>query len=141
MAAAREPGIAAVVADSPFADVHDLLAQEVARKTPLPESLVGIFLPPARLFADVLYDVHLDDLKPERDVRELVYPVLIIHGEADERIPVEHGRRVFASSPPGSELWTVPGVEHGDAFIEQPDEYVQRVTFYLATRFASAALR
>ena len=135
MAASREAGIAAVVADSPFADVQDLIAQETARKTPMPKALVRAFMPPARLFADLIYDIHLADLKPERDVAKLEYPVLVIHGEADERIPVEHARRVYAAAPPGSSLWTLPGVEHADAFPAHPDEYVQRVEEYLATRF------
>jgi dipeptidyl aminopeptidase/acylaminoacyl peptidase len=135
MAASREPGIAAVVADSPFADVQDLLAQETARKTPMPKWLVSFFMPPARLFADLLYDIHLGDLKPEKDVAQLQYPVLIIHGETDERIPVEQGRRVYEAAPAGSELWILPEVEHADGFPEQPDEYVRRVTMYLIARF------
>ncbi len=50
MSAAEETGIAAVVADSPFADVGDLLAQETARTTPIPKTLAPIFLPAASLF-------------------------------------------------------------------------------------------
>jgi fermentation-respiration switch protein FrsA (DUF1100 family) len=136
MAAALEPGIAAVVADSPFADLQDMIAQETARKSPIPKGLVPIFLPPARVFADLLYDIHLDKLRPERDVAKLEYPVLVIHGEADTRIPIEQGRRVYGAAPPGNELWTLPGVEHTQGFIDQPDAYVQRVEAYLTSRFA-----
>jgi hypothetical protein len=32
-------------------------------------------------------------------------------------------------------LWTPPGVEHTKAFEVHPDEYMQRVTSYLAPRF------
>ncbi len=135
MAAAQEPGVGAVVADSPFANVSDLISQETARKTPIPEGVVPLFLPAARLFADLLYDIDLGDLKPERDVASLDYPVLVIHGEADQRISVEQGRRVHQNAPTGSELWTLPGVDHVDAFLEQPDEYVRRVEAYLASRF------
>lgn len=130
MAAAQEPGIAAVVADSPFADVDDLIAQETARKTPIPRDVVPVFLPAAKLFASTLYDIDLGELVPEQDVAQLAYPVLVIHGEADSRIPASHGRRVHERAPPGSELWMLPGVEHADAFLEQPEEYVQRVLAY-----------
>jgi dipeptidyl aminopeptidase/acylaminoacyl peptidase len=136
MAAVLEPGIAAVVADSPFADVEDRIAKEAARKTPIPQDLVRVFLPPARLFADLLYGIHLGSLKPERDVAKLDYPVLIIHGEADERIPLSEGRRVYDAAQPGSEFWTLSGVMHADAFPSHPDEYVQRLRAYFAGRFS-----
>ena len=141
MAAAREPGIAAVVADSPFADIDDFIAQETARKTPIPEAAVPAFLPAASLFADVLYDIDLGDLKPERDVALLSYPVLVIHGEADKRIPVAHGRRVYEAAPPGSELWIVPGLDHVDALHNAPDEYARRVQEYLARALAASQVR
>ena len=135
MAASMEPGMGGVVADSPFADVMDRIAKETARKTPIPEALVPIFFPPARLFADLLYNIQLGDLKPERDVTKLRYPVLVIHSHADERIPIAEGLRVYEAAPAGSELWTVDGVEHGKAFQARPDEYLQRVSGYLAARF------
>jgi hypothetical protein len=96
---------------------------------------VRIFLPPADLFADLLYDIHLDDLKPERDVAKLEYPILVVHGEADERIPISEGRRVHAAAPAGSQFWTLPGVSHADAFPTHPEEYLQRVRAYLGDRF------
>jgi pimeloyl-ACP methyl ester carboxylesterase len=134
MAAAQETGIAAVVADSPFAAVDDLIAQETARKTPIPKGIVPVFLPAAKLFASTLYAIDLGELVPEDDVTRLAYPVLVIHGEADERIPASHGRRVHEGAPAGSELWLLPGVDHADAFLEQPEAYVERVVGYFGVR-------
>jgi pimeloyl-ACP methyl ester carboxylesterase len=135
MAAALEPGIAAVVADSPFTSVEEKAAHEAALRTPLPEWLVPVFMPPARLFGSVLYGIDIGDLRPVRDVSKLAYPVLVIHGEADTRTPVSHGRRVYEAAPPGSELWTLPGAGHTRAFIDEPDEYERRVRKYLSERF------
>jgi pimeloyl-ACP methyl ester carboxylesterase len=132
MAAALEPGIAAVVADSPFSSVEAKAAHEIALRTPIPEWSVPIFLPPARLFAGLLYGIELGELSPERDVSGLAYPVLLIHGEADTRTPVWQARRVYEAAPPGSQLWTLPGVAHTGAFPAHPDEYLQRVLSYLA---------
>jgi pimeloyl-ACP methyl ester carboxylesterase len=136
MAAAREPGIAAVVADSTFASVEARAAHELARRTPIPESLAPAFMPPARLFANLIYGINLGGLKPERDVSRLDYPVLIIHGEADTRIPFSQAQRVYAASPAGSELWALPGVEHAHAFPTDRDQYLQRVKAYFASRLA-----
>ena len=100
----------------------------------MPESLVPIFMPPAKLFANIFYGIHLGDLQPVQDVSKLAYPVLIIHGEADSRTPVSQGRKVYQAAPPGSELWILPGVEHVKAFEVQPDEYVRRVSSYFDSR-------
>jgi len=134
MAAAMEPGIAAVVADSPFSSVEAKAAHEVALRTPVPEWAVSVFKPAARVFADLLYDIDLDSLSPERDAARLAYPILVIHGEVDSRTPVSQGRRVYEEAPPGSELWTPAGVEHTDAFEDLPEEYLRRTTAYLASR-------
>jgi dipeptidyl aminopeptidase/acylaminoacyl peptidase len=136
MAAADEHGIVAVVADSAFADIDDLIARETARKTFLSEELVPVFLPAARLFADRLYGIDLGDISPERDATLLTVPILLIHGDADNRIPPSHSRRIHQRAHFGSELWTPEGVNHVDAFLAQPDEYARRVIRYLEERFA-----
>ena len=135
LSAALEPGIAATIADSPFADLGDLMAQETAKRTVLPEWLVPIFSPSGRLIARVVYDVDLGALRPERAARAIAHPVLVIHGDADERIPHSHGVRIAENAPAGSELWTLPGVGHVQAFQAAPAEYVERVVTYLRTRF------
>jgi pimeloyl-ACP methyl ester carboxylesterase len=134
MSAAQEPGFAAVVADSPFADAGDLLAQETARKTPIPKAIAPVFIPAASVFANLIYGMDLGDVKPERDVARLNYPVLVIHGDADSRIPISHGLRVYSAAPVGSEIWVLPGAGHAGAFLAEPDDYVSRVEAYLEQR-------
>lgn len=135
MAAAEEPRITALVADSPYANASDLIARESARKTPFPEWLIPVFIPTTKLFAKGLYRIDIDELVPERDVARLDYPVFVIHGMADDRIPWEHGQRVAAAAEAGSSLWLVPGVDHVDTFLTHPDEYVERVNEYFGSRF------
>ena len=139
MAAAQEPAIRAVMADSPFATASDLIAQETARKTVIPKWLVPVFLPVSKLLARQFYDIDLGALKPEESVAQLGYPVLVVHGDADQRIPIEHGRRVFAAAHPGSELWVVPGVDHVDAFLTYPEEYARRAGDYFEGRLGTAS--
>ncbi len=64
----------------------------------------------------------------------LDYPVLLIHGEADSRIPVSHSERILKAAAPGSQLWTLPGVDHVDMFKAEPVEYVRRLREYLDMR-------
>ena len=135
MAAAEEPRITAVAADSPFADASDLIAREAARKTPFPEWMMPIFIPTTKLMAKQIYGIDIGSLVPEKSVAELGYPVIVIHGLADDRIPWEHGQRVASAAYEGSSLWLVPGVDHVDAFLTHPDEYVARVSEYFGSRF------
>ena len=124
LAAAAEPEIGALVLDGTYADVTDLVAYEIGRKTPVPEWAAPVFIPGASLLADMLYGVDMGLLVPERSVGSIGYPILVIHGEADTRIPTEHGIRVHRAAHPGSELWITPGTDHGDSFSNYPEEYV-----------------
>ena len=134
LALAEEPAIRALVADSPYADASDLIAQEMARKTVLPKWLAGLFVPGAKLAAELLMDVDIGKLVPEKAVARLDYPILVVHGTGDTRIPVDHGVRVHLASHPDSELWLVPDVDHVDAFLERPEEYVERIASYFGAR-------
>lgn len=134
MSAAEEPRIRAVVADSPFADASELIAQETARKTIFPEILVPAFLPGAKIIARVRYGIDVDALSPETAVKKLDYPVMVIHGARDTRIPPEHGERVYRAAKQGSSFWLVPGIDHVGAFREFPNEYVERIVRYFSQR-------
>ena len=60
--------------------------------------------------------------------------MLIIHGVADTRVPVEHGIRVHMASHADSELWLLEGIGHVDAFQTYPEEYTERVASYFRER-------
>ena len=134
LSAAGEPGIGAVVADSPYAVASELLAQETARSTPFPQWLTPVFIPGVTLLADWRYGIDVAALAPEQAVTRLDYPALVIHGDSDARIPVDHGARVAKAGPPGTELWRVAGADHVEAFEVSPDEYVERLAEYLDDR-------
>ena len=134
LAVAEETSIRAVVADSAFADVRDMIAQETARTTVFPEWAVPAFTPGMIVMSKFLYDIDVGAVVPEKAAAGLGYPILVIHGDADSRIPVGQSVRIHASAPAGSELWLVPGSDHADAFIDAPDEYVERVEEYFRER-------
>lgn len=134
MAAAEEPALRAVVADSAFASASDLIAQETARRTMFTEWMVPAFLPGAQFIAGRLYGIDVDALSPEEAVARLDYPVFVIHGMADTRIPYFHGVRIHKAAPPGSRLWLVPDAPHTSAFLMHPEEYVERIAEYFDSR-------
>lgn len=140
MAASQEAAIGAVVADSPYSNASDLMVRETARKTIFPRWLAQIFVPTAKLMADKLHGIDVGSLVPEEVVKGLQYPILIIHGEGDTRIPFEHGVKVFEAAPRGSGIWLVPDVEHVDTFLTYPDEYVDRIRAYYEARLGGRVM-
>jgi fermentation-respiration switch protein FrsA (DUF1100 family) len=52
-------------------------------------------------------------------------PVLVMHGEADEIVPLWHGRRLFDDALPPKTLVTVPGAHHNDFMWVAGDRYRQ----------------
>jgi uncharacterized protein len=81
-----------VVLDAPYTSIADLAAAMYR------------WLP-----ARVLLRHHFDSLSRLPAVRA---PLLVIHGEADDLIPPEHGRRVAAAAGGPVELVLLPGVGH-----------------------------
>jgi len=130
LAAVEEPAICALVVDSPYARASDLVAQETARKTVFPESTTPIFLPGVTLMTRIFYGFDIGALAPEEAVKLLPYPIMVIHGMADSRIPVDHGVRVHKAAHSESSIWLVPEVGHVDAFLTYPEEYVERLVDY-----------
>jgi len=59
-------------------------------------------------------------------------PLLIIHGDRDEVVPLSHGQTLFAAAEQPKELWVAEGMGHIEAFRHQEYrtkllEYLQRV--------------
>ena len=59
-----------------------------------------------------------DQFKSIDFIAAVVAPLLIIHGEEDELIPVEFGKRLFAAANHPKELEVVPGFGHDVLFEE-----------------------
>jgi len=57
-------------------------------------------------------------------------PLLIVHGEADEVVPPEHGRRLYAAAREPRELWLVPETGHVAAFTKAENR--ERLLAFLA---------
>jgi fermentation-respiration switch protein FrsA (DUF1100 family) len=126
LAAAEDQDIAAVVSDSSYADLNDLMEPEFEKRTKAPL----IFLHPILFMIKILYGVDFAAIRPVAVVSEIKpRPILFIHGSADTTIPVSHASRLFeAAENPQDELWVVPDAGHTQAYKMHPAEYMQKVT-------------
>ena len=71
----------------------------------------------------------------ESRLSELKMPTLVVHGDADSRIPVECGRSL-ASGIAGAELHEIPGAEHGLMTNEAAGETQRIILDFLAHQSA-----
>jgi dipeptidyl aminopeptidase/acylaminoacyl peptidase len=110
LAAARDPRIKAVVADSAWKTAKSWLRPSVR----------AVFLHPrdhfsalSLTFAELRAGVDLDDLRPVDAMRGLSgRPVLLIHGSADDVVlPADAEALVAANGE--AELWRIAGAAHG----------------------------
>ena len=133
LAAAKEPRLQAVVADSTCADLSDLIVAEAEKRTGLPKWLVPGMVQSAKL----AYGIDIKQITPVEAIKQLPYPILLIHGSSDERIVPSHAQSLEAAfTAPGTTLWIVPGAEHARTFKSSSSEYTKRVVQYFDEQFS-----
>ncbi len=130
LGAAGEPGVEALVLDSPFSDLRSLLVENVRRRVRLPGTpfvwLAGLMLRArsgSRL-ADCSPMAVLSSLEPR--------PLFFIHGGADEITSVNHSRRLYDAYRGPREIWIVQGAPHTGAYFADRPLYVERVAGFFA---------
>lgn len=127
--AAVEPRIEAVAAEDPFSnlrevsydyagfDVSPLLGKTLFR----PAVIIGM----QSVEREGGFDP--DDVSPEKAVVERAFPVLLICGAWDHRIPCRHAERIYQAAHGPKQLWIVQGAGHAATLGYAPAEYEQRV--------------
>jgi alpha-beta hydrolase superfamily lysophospholipase len=129
LAAAREPHIAAVVADSPFTSAFEILVEQMQ------QSGAGAAALPLAALTDRLtayrYGYSPSRVRPIDAARQLSpRPLLLVHGSHDTLIPLAHAHRMFAAAHEPKELWIYEGVEHCGAYFADRCTYVERVSTF-----------
>lgn len=75
---------------------------------------------PINLFLRTKYD----SLSKIRDVK---VPTLIMHGDKDELVPFEQGRKIYEAANEPKEFYTIPGDNHNDTYIVGGEEYFDTI--------------
>lgn len=128
----QEPQLTATFVDSPFSDLPQIIAEELARNN-YPTLLApgGIFM--ARLVAGD----NLTAFSPQDAIRNANgRPLYLVHGTADERVGVHHTQRLAelaAQTGANATVWMPEGVKHVEAEFVFPEEYEQRLVTFFTT--------
>ncbi len=108
---ARRHPPAGLILESPFASI-----QEMA-------SVLVPYFPLARLVP-----TRYDSLSK---MPELRVPLLILHGDHDEVVPFDQGRRLFEAAHPPKTFYRIPGAGHNDTYVVGGASYFEAWSRFL----------
>jgi fermentation-respiration switch protein FrsA (DUF1100 family) len=102
------------------------LALETAPRGLVLQSVFTSVRDMARLHYPVVPAAIVPDAYPSlRRVRDLRSPLLVLHGEVDDLVPVAHGRAIFAAAPEPKHLHVFPRAGHNDLLLVAGQEYAR----------------
>lgn len=121
-AAARNTDVTAVIADSSFLTMRQYLR---SRWRNVPAPLFAL----ATVLAHCIFRADVEALQPVKSIAQVTAPVLLIHNEGDERVPVAHSLNLAAASLDGrDQVWVISDRGgHATAYLDAPDAYMRRV--------------
>jgi fermentation-respiration switch protein FrsA (DUF1100 family) len=109
--AAQRQVPAGLILETPFTSIRDMA------RVALP------FLPVGSLLR-----TKYDSLTKIREVRA---PLLVLHGDRDDVVPYEQGRRLFEAANPPKTFYTIRGARHNDTYLVGDRPYFEAWTRFL----------
>lgn len=139
MTAAVEPEIEALVLDSPFATMSDVIAANYRRYRLPSEPL----LPVADLVNRLRYGYAFAQVRPLDLIGALApRPILLLHGTEDRVTPYGHAVQLAEAAAPGTvELVTFEGIDHCGGYFADRPAYLNRVADFLDRSLGAGAVR
>lgn len=117
-----------VLADSGFSTPREII-KRVSWKLKVPP-FIGY--PLVKLGAIIYGHLNPDSNSAMKAMETCQVPILFIHGEADDFVPCDMSRKLYAACPTKKRLFTVPGATHCMSYPKASEEYLQvmREFFY-----------
>lgn len=129
LAAARRPELEAVVVDSTYPTLIDMMDLKAK---------VAILRPVIRFFGERESGLRMQDIRPVEQIGLISpRPVMIIHGLADGAVPADSGQRLYEAAKEPKVLWSEAGVGHLEMYYLKQAEYERRVIEFFDTALLS----
>lgn len=120
--------VVAIIADCPYASPYEIVMKVTKYDLKLPWKIIRPFM---ILGARIFGHFKLTEGSAVESVKNAKVPILIIHGDADNFVPIENSQRVQQANPESVTLVTVKGAPHGLSFVQDNALYRQSViNFY-----------
>ena len=137
--AAVDPRIEAVVAEGTFRNLREVMYDYAGFQHCV--FLGKTLFRPAVMVADFEAEreggFRFEDVSPEKSVARRKFPILLIYGLSDQKIPLRHSEAIFKAAIGPRQLWLVPGATHTKALQTAPAEFQRRVLDLFASAAAS----
>src|SRR5690606_30381245 len=110
--AAARPDVDGVISQGSYASV-DRMVIGFMEMMGAPRALALVLDPFVKLALATVYGVWPATASPVHDIGAIApRPVLLMHGEQDDQINLDHLEALRAAAGPGAEVWLVPGAGH-----------------------------
>lgn len=124
LSAAHNAGIKAVVAESTFTSVEDNITTGVEKLAGLPSFP---FAPLIVFWDEQETGLRMVQIRPIDEIPAIgPRPLLLVHGELDDLIPVENARQLYAAAREPKELYLIPNAGH-ENFVGTDPAYPARI--------------
>jgi fermentation-respiration switch protein FrsA (DUF1100 family) len=134
--AADDPRVRAVVAETTFSRLQDMVEMGVRAKTGLP---AFPFAPLIIFFGEREAGVPIAAVRPVDAIGRLApRPVLLIRAGRDTWVPAGNADLLYAAAGDPKELWDAPEAEHARVHDAYPEEYERRIVSFF-DRYLGAA--
>lgn len=108
-----------IVADCPYSSPEEIIALQ-CKEMGIPPKLG---MPFVKLGARIFGNLKLSGESAEKAVRNTKVPILLVHGEADDFVPCEMSKRIYAANPEMITFEIFPDTAHGISFINDTERY------------------
>lgn len=128
-----DPRVEALVLDSPFADMRDVI-RTAGNRWRLPAFPLLALVDRA---TGLRHGYRFADMRPVDVIGALApRPLLLLHGDADRVIPVQHAHRMLAAAGAPKRLVVFPGADHCGGYFQDRDAYTGLVSGWLEEQLA-----
>ncbi len=80
----------------------------------------------------LLYGWSFGEASALRQLQQVHYPMLFIHGDSDTFVPTSMVYRLYDAKPGPKELWLTKDTDHALSYKNHPQEYLARVKAFLS---------
>ncbi|MBI3259050.1 MAG: alpha/beta fold hydrolase [Ignavibacteriae bacterium] len=123
-AMAQEKRIVCGVSESSFADLHETMCDYLEQMIHVRWNWITT---PAFARSEEIAHFHICDVSPENSACSITQPVLLIHGDADEKINIRYAHRIFDNLHSPKEFYTVHNAGHENLRVMGGEEYTRRI--------------
>jgi uncharacterized protein len=121
-----DPQLGALVTDSGFADLSPIVRAQWVEESGLPM----IFMVPTRWMVRLRYGWDMAKVRPVDEIgRVPPRPLMIIHCQDDEIVPVSQFEQLKAAAP-SAETWLLQHCIHGQTYNAQPAVFTEKVIVF-----------